>query len=101
MLRHSTPKMIGKHPARHLILIGMWLLLLVCLGPIAPIAAGELEQKIDALISVPEYKGGRWGILVVDAESGQPVYERNADMLFAPASVTKLYSCAAALIALG
>jgi D-alanyl-D-alanine carboxypeptidase/D-alanyl-D-alanine-endopeptidase (penicillin-binding protein 4) len=67
----------------------------------APLAAGELEQRIEALVGASEYKGGRWGILVVDAHTTQPIYERNADMLFAPASVTKLYSCAAALIALG
>jgi D-alanyl-D-alanine carboxypeptidase/D-alanyl-D-alanine-endopeptidase (penicillin-binding protein 4) len=38
---------------------------------------------------------------VVDAKTGQTVYERHADHLFAPASVTKLFSAAAALIKLG
>ena len=58
-------------------------------------AADELAEKINAIINSPEYKHARWGILVVDAETGKSLYERNPDMLFAPASVTKLYTCAA------
>jgi D-alanyl-D-alanine carboxypeptidase/D-alanyl-D-alanine-endopeptidase (penicillin-binding protein 4) len=62
-----------------------------------PTLAGRLET----ILKRPEYKHARWGILAVDAETGKPIYERNADQLFAPASVTKLYSCAAAMIAFG
>ncbi len=66
-----------------------------------PVFADQpLAEKIDAILKRPEYKNARWGILVVDA-AGKTVYEHNADQLFAPASVTKLYSCAAALIELG
>jgi D-alanyl-D-alanine carboxypeptidase/D-alanyl-D-alanine-endopeptidase (penicillin-binding protein 4) len=68
--------------------------------PTAP-AADDLAAKIDAVVTGPDYKHSRWGILVVDAESGRTIYERNPDMLCAPASVTKLYSCAAALTGLG
>jgi D-alanyl-D-alanine carboxypeptidase/D-alanyl-D-alanine-endopeptidase (penicillin-binding protein 4) len=39
--------------------------------------------------------------LVTDAESGETVFARNPDTLCSPASVTKLYSCAAALVAFG
>jgi D-alanyl-D-alanine carboxypeptidase/D-alanyl-D-alanine-endopeptidase (penicillin-binding protein 4) len=39
--------------------------------------------------------------LVVDRKTGQTVFERNPDQLFAPASVTKLFSTAAALVELG
>src|SRR5262249_8520272 len=53
------------------------------------------------VITGADYKSARWGILVVDAATGKTVYEHNADQLFAPASVTKLYSCAAALVELG
>jgi D-alanyl-D-alanine carboxypeptidase/D-alanyl-D-alanine-endopeptidase (penicillin-binding protein 4) len=63
--------------------------------------AAQLAAKIDAVINAPEYKHSRWGLLVVDDETGRTVYEHNPDMLFAPASVTKLYTCAAALAALG
>ena len=44
---------------------------------------------------------GHWGILVVDRKTGQTIYERDADQLFAPASVTKLFTTAAALVELG
>jgi D-alanyl-D-alanine carboxypeptidase/D-alanyl-D-alanine-endopeptidase (penicillin-binding protein 4) len=81
-------------------LCGLTLLCFSLLAPALP-AADNLAGKIEALISAPDYKGSRWGILVVDAETGKPVYAHNADMLFAPASVTKLYSCAAALAELG
>ena len=64
-------------------------------------AADELAEKIEAIIKAPQYKHARWGILVLDLETEKPVYSRNPDMLFAPASVTKLYSSAAALAALG
>ena len=60
-----------------------------------------LAGRIEAVIDAPEYKHARWGVLAVDAATGKTVYARNADQLFAPASVTKLYSCAAALVALG
>src|SRR5262249_22760289 len=49
----------------------------------------------------PPYQDGHWGLLIVDASSGQTLYERNADQMFCPASVTKLYSAAAALVEFG
>jgi D-alanyl-D-alanine carboxypeptidase/D-alanyl-D-alanine-endopeptidase (penicillin-binding protein 4) len=64
-------------------------------------AADDLAAKIEAVISAPEYKHSRWGVLVVDADTGKPVYAHNADLLFAPASVTKLFSTAAAMVELG
>jgi D-alanyl-D-alanine carboxypeptidase/D-alanyl-D-alanine-endopeptidase (penicillin-binding protein 4) len=71
------------------------------LVPVSASAADGLAARIEAVTDGPEYKQARWGILVVDAESGQTLYERNADRLFLPASVTKLYSCASALAAFG
>jgi D-alanyl-D-alanine carboxypeptidase/D-alanyl-D-alanine-endopeptidase (penicillin-binding protein 4) len=64
-------------------------------------AANELDAHIQEIIHRPEYKHSRWGLLVVDADSGKTVYEHNADRLFFPASVTKLFTCSAALITLG
>jgi D-alanyl-D-alanine carboxypeptidase/D-alanyl-D-alanine-endopeptidase (penicillin-binding protein 4) len=64
-------------------------------------ADGGLAAAVDAVVDAPEYKHSRWGVLVVDAETGQTLYSRNADTFFVPASVTKLYTCAAALVALG
>jgi serine-type D-Ala-D-Ala carboxypeptidase/endopeptidase (penicillin-binding protein 4) len=85
---------------RRLLSLGALFAALAC-APSAVPAGDDLPSKIDAVISGPNYKHSRWGILVVDAETGRTVYEHNPDELFAPASVTKLYTCAAALSALG
>jgi D-alanyl-D-alanine carboxypeptidase/D-alanyl-D-alanine-endopeptidase (penicillin-binding protein 4) len=63
--------------------------------------ANELDARIKEIITRPEYKHSRWGLLVVDADNGQTLFQRNADELFSPASVTKLFTCAAALVELG
>jgi D-alanyl-D-alanine carboxypeptidase/D-alanyl-D-alanine-endopeptidase (penicillin-binding protein 4) len=60
-----------------------------------------LARRIESLIATPGFENGHWGILVVDRKSGQTVFERNPDQLFAPASVTKLFSTAAALVEFG
>jgi D-alanyl-D-alanine carboxypeptidase/D-alanyl-D-alanine-endopeptidase (penicillin-binding protein 4) len=79
-----------------------WLLpALLLLVPAPACADDPLPAKVREIIDRPDYKGARWGILVVDAGTGKTVFEHNADQLFAPASVTKLYSCAAALVDLG
>ena len=61
----------------------------------------ELSRRVDGVLATPGFQFGHWGILVVDRKTGQTMYERNADLLFAPASVTKLFSTAAALVELG
>ena len=64
-------------------------------------AGDELASKIEAFINGPTYKQAHWGIVVVDSQTGDTLYAHNADHLFFPASTTKLYSCSAALAALG
>ena len=64
-------------------------------------AADDLRAKIEEIIDGPAYKHAHWGILIVDSQTGEPLYERNSNRLFLPASTTKLYSCAAALAAFG
>ena len=63
--------------------------------------ADDLAAKIKAVTDAPAYKAARWGLLVVEAESGRTVYEHNPDKLILPASVTKLFTCATALCELG
>lgn len=74
--------------------------LVLLLTPAAP-AADDLADRIEAVLNAPEYKQAHWGLLVLDARTGKAVYEHNADRLFAPASTTKLFSCATALGVLG
>jgi D-alanyl-D-alanine carboxypeptidase/D-alanyl-D-alanine-endopeptidase (penicillin-binding protein 4) len=61
----------------------------------------DLSKKLDAVVTGPDYKHAAWGVLVVNAKTGDTVYARNPDTLLAPASVTKLFSGAAALVVLG
>lgn len=79
----------------------MRLVLSACLVLAAVARGGELADHIRAITDAPTYKAARWGILVVDAESGRTVYEHNADRMILPASVTKLFTCATALCELG
>src|ERR1051325_6840641 len=69
----------------------------------AQVAAAQesLADRLGAVINGPDYKQAHWGLLVVDAKTGETVYEHNADKLFTPASTTKLYTTAAALTAFG
>jgi D-alanyl-D-alanine carboxypeptidase/D-alanyl-D-alanine-endopeptidase (penicillin-binding protein 4) len=80
--------------------LGSTLFALLLLAPSAR-AAEDLAAHIEAVINAPRYKQAHWGLLIVDSQSGQVLYEHNADRLFAPASTTKLYSCATALCLLG
>ena len=67
-----------------------------------PVRAGSpLADRVDAVLNARGFEGGQWGLLVVDLASGKTVYERNADRMFCPASVTKLFSSAAALVEFG
>ena len=52
------------------------------------------------LATAPVSKGD-WGLLVLDAETGQTLYELNADKYFIPASNMKLFTTALALGKLG
>lgn len=61
----------------------------------------QLKTKIDEIMRRPEYQHARWGLLIVDSKTGETLYAHNPEQLFIPASTTKLYSCAAALMALG
>ena len=88
-------------PRLQAVLIG-WLVFAPAISVAQPAKSGnDLTAKIDEVISGPAYQQASWGILVVDGETGKPVYEHDADRLFLPASTTKLYSCAAALAVLG
>lgn len=71
------------------------------LTPLTTCAGNELATQIEAVINRPEYRHAHWGILIVDADGGETLYAHNPDKLFFPASTTKLYSCSAALAALG
>ncbi len=77
------------------------LLTVACAVPAPAAAPDPLTKKLDGVLDSPDYKHATWGVLVVDAKTGATVYARNPDTMLAPASVTKLFTCASALVALG
>ncbi len=85
-------------PRRHAV---AFLITSVLVVPAARGGQEDISERVEAILNVPGFQNGHWGILVVDRSTGEVVHERNADQLFRPASVTKLYSTAAALAGLG
>jgi len=80
------------------------LVLALCLA--VPIQAASPAvsplRSIDRLLeSSPAARGAFWGIQVTDLETGRTLYQLNADRLFVPASNTKLFTTALALLRLG
>lgn len=66
------------------------------------ICATQLKEAIEAIISRHQFRRQRWGILVETLSKGErPLYSRESERYFTPASVTKLLTTAAALQKLG
>ncbi len=66
-----------------------------------PICTAELGPALDQIVARPVLKRARSGILVQRLGSKQPLYAREAEQFFLPASTTKVLTTAAALVALG
>jgi serine-type D-Ala-D-Ala carboxypeptidase/endopeptidase (penicillin-binding protein 4) len=64
-------------------------------------ATAKFAVRAKALVGAAPASKGEWGLLIADAESGETLYEQNADKYFVPASNMKLFSTALALAKLG
>jgi D-alanyl-D-alanine carboxypeptidase/D-alanyl-D-alanine-endopeptidase (penicillin-binding protein 4) len=64
-------------------------------------ATAKFAARAEALLGAAPASKGEWGLLIVDAENGETLYEQNADGYFLPASNMKLFSTALALAKLG
>ncbi len=67
----------------------------------APRNPQELATGIETVLSHPDFLNANWAVLVVDLDSGERLYEKNAGKSFLPASNGKIYTTAAALDQLG
>ena len=63
--------------------------------------AGGFATRVSQILEASPVNKGEWGILVVDAATGETLYEKNADSYFVPASNMKLLTTALALDTLG
>lgn len=63
--------------------------------------ADDLSDSVASILARPELAGSSAGILVREVPSGKVVFAHQPRALFAPASTTKLVSCAGSLILLG
>jgi D-alanyl-D-alanine carboxypeptidase/D-alanyl-D-alanine-endopeptidase (penicillin-binding protein 4) len=64
-------------------------------------ATAKFAVRMEALLGAAPASKGEWGLLIADAETGETLYEQNADRYFVPASNMKLFSTALALAKLG
>ena len=61
----------------------------------------ELGAAIDTILADPRFQGSMVSVAVRDANTGEPLYERDVERRLNPASNMKLFSSAAAMDALG
>jgi D-alanyl-D-alanine carboxypeptidase/D-alanyl-D-alanine-endopeptidase (penicillin-binding protein 4) len=63
--------------------------------------AARFASRTEALLGTGPTGKGEWGLLIVDAQTGETLYQQNADRYFVPASNMKLFTTALALSKLG
>lgn len=89
-------------PAPRLLLPALFLLFVVAALTVAAglpaAAAAGIDDSIDAALRHGGFGGSGTGVYVWDLDAARPVYERNADRQFTPASNLKLVTSAAALL---
>jgi len=60
-----------------------------------------LSRSLDELFDAPVWRNAQWGVQVIDLDTSEVLYQRQAEKGFLPASNMKLYTTAAALKTLG
>src|SRR5580704_1665366 len=73
-------------------------------GAVHAAARSDVQRfaaRADAQLASRGADRGSWGLLIADADTGEVLYQSNADRYFAPASNVKLFATALALATLG
>ncbi|MCC9604524.1 D-alanyl-D-alanine carboxypeptidase/D-alanyl-D-alanine-endopeptidase [Blastopirellula sp. JC732] len=60
-----------------------------------------LSPEVDKILQKPLYKNATWGILVIDLQTGDTVFSKNADRQMLIGSIRKMFSVGLALDQLG
>ena len=82
--------------------LGLWFPLAAQNQDMKPLtAAGRFAERAELLVQAAPVDKGEWGLLIVNASSGEILYQKNADKYFVPASNMKLLTTALALDTLG
>jgi len=66
-----------------------------------PADVARFQQRVESALAIPVAQKSFVGVLIVDAATGETVYELNADRYFTPASNTKLFTTTLAMATLG
>jgi len=64
-------------------------------------SASQFDARVQAVLNAPAAAQAHWGVVVMDAATGQTLYDLNSGQFFIPASTTKLFTTALALAKLG
>ncbi|MFE2729132.1 D-alanyl-D-alanine carboxypeptidase/D-alanyl-D-alanine-endopeptidase [Kitasatospora sp. NPDC059327] len=73
----------------------------VVTGPTAVARDDDLGPAIEAIMHKPGYEHAQWGVLEIDAATGEVIHSRNANQFFIPGSTTKLVTISSAWHTLG
>jgi serine-type D-Ala-D-Ala carboxypeptidase/endopeptidase (penicillin-binding protein 4) len=69
--------------------------------PARAAASARFGVLAETLLAAGPSGKGDWGLLIIDAQTGETLFEKNADSYFVPASNMKLFTTALALAKLG
>lgn len=61
----------------------------------------RFRARVEAVLNGGHAQGAYWGVLLVDRDTGETLYELNGDHFFTPGSNTKVFTTAFALSTLG